>query len=100
MNQKWIFAFKNGFYTIQNASSKLYLTASTTAGKGGSKLVQEPLQTSDAELWSVTGSGGSWVLHNKGTGLVIADPSGSLVRGLDIVVAAQDGTASEQWGVQ
>ena len=103
-NQHWTFAFAGGYYTIQNGASQLFLTALSAAGGGKSKLVQEPLGTgakpSEAQLWSLSGTTGSWVLHNKGTGLVIDVPSSSLAKGKGLTLATQSGGTNESWNIQ
>ncbi len=101
-NQQWTFTSVSGYYTIQNGVSKLYLTVPNAAS---ALMMQEPLSLTagvpaDDQLWSVTGTTGAWVLHNKATGQVMADPSSSTKAGVKMVVAAQNGGLNESWGVQ
>ena len=102
VNQRWTFTFVNGYYTIRNGASLLYLTVPSTGT--GPTLVQEPLGTggiaADSQLWSVTGTVGAWVLHNKATGLVVADPNSSHLHGIAIDVEAASGGLNESWGIQ
>lgn len=101
INQRWIFTASNGYYTVQNSGSKLFLSMLNSSS---TKLVQEPLPASgvapDTELWSITGTATGAVLRNKSSGLVINDPNASKGKGVGIVVAPETSASSEVWSVE
>jgi hypothetical protein len=100
-NLHWIFAYSDGYYTIQNGSSGYYLTDPNTGGETQGKLLQEPLATTNAaQLWTVTGSAGKYVVRNKATGLVIADPSSDMASQAGIVVETPAGGTNESWSIE
>ena len=100
-NQHWVFAYANGAYTIQNLLSGQYLTDPNTAGETHAALQQQPLTAGNtAQLWSVSGTAGKYVLRNKASGLVIADPSSSTGWGTGIVVETPTTGTNESWIVQ
>ncbi len=102
-NQHWTFLFQNGYYTIENGSSHLYLTASLPLVGGQTELIQEPLGTgntpSTAQLWSLSGTESDAVLHNDASGLVINDPNGSASRGTGIVLSAPSNVPAQGWSI-
>ncbi len=95
--ETWFFSWQgNGYYQIQNAATGLFLSAN----QGGGPLVRHLLPANDdTQLWSVTSVGAGYVLRNKATGTVLADPnSNPNPAGLQLLQAA--GGANQTWAVQ
>ena len=99
-NSQWIFTYTgNGYYTIQNVASGLYLTSSTSQGSG-SALVQEPADSREDQSWQLIQSGDSYVLVNQASGLDISDPGASTNPGAGMIVASQDAGTNSAWKFQ
>ena len=100
-NQHWAFTYAAGYETIQNVFSGQYLTDPNTPGEIHAPLQQQPLAPANpAQLWSVTGAPGRYILRNKATGLVIADPASSTARGTGIVIETPTTGPNESWSIQ
>ncbi|HEY0786363.1 MAG TPA: RICIN domain-containing protein [Acidobacteriaceae bacterium] len=103
INQGWFFSFQgNGYYTIQNTSSGLYLT-DTSGGGAGTPLEQQARTYDDSQLWSLVSSGSNYSIQNKETGLVVDDTNNSTVRGTGMILwtlkpIAQ--RANQTWAIQ
>lgn len=98
-NQKWLFSPEaNGYYTIQNSSSGLYLTDPNNASPGA-PLEQELPLGDDWQLWSVVpASSGAYFVKNKASGLFI-DPGSSSTQGTGLILASQTGSARQSWSI-
>jgi fibronectin type 3 domain-containing protein len=100
VNSQWIFTYTgNGYYTVKNVASGLYLTSSTTQG-AGSALVQEPADRWTDQSWQLIPSGDSYVLVNQASGLAINDPGNSNSPGTGMIVWSQDAGANSAWKFQ
>lgn len=98
VNQNWIFTFNvSGFYTIQNQSSKLFLTDSSTTP--GTLLVQATANNQASQLWSLTPSGSSFIIKNKLTNLVLDDSSQSTNAGPYVDVYTPNSGTSQTWTI-
>ena len=96
VNQQWFFSYNgNGYYTIQNASSGLYL-----ADTGNGQLVQASPTNDATELWQLTPSNGGFVIHNKATGHVIDDPGFSQTAGTALILWTPNGGSNQTWNLQ
>ncbi|MDQ2833697.1 MAG: RICIN domain-containing protein [Acidobacteriota bacterium] len=72
-NQSWFFSYLgNGFYTIQNVSSGLYLT--DTSSSPATPLDQQARAFNDTQSWALIATGSGYSIQNKTTGLAIDDP--------------------------
>lgn len=94
-NQLFNFTYSNGYYRLQNKKSGLYLSAASSG-----KLIQQTLQTSDDQLWTISPSSSGWILVNKSTGEAASDPSSSKTEGIGLVLAPVSQGANEVWTIQ
>jgi hypothetical protein len=98
LNQSWRFVSKgNGYYTIQNAFSGLFLDAS---GWNGAPLVQQTASSADSQLWFLKASGSNWSIINKASGLAIDDPGFSTDQGTKLIVWGSNGGPNQAWAIQ
>ena len=96
MNLLWFFAFNGtGYYTIQNASSGLFLTDT-----GNGQLTQVNPTNDATQLWSLTSSNGGYVIHNKATGHVIDDPGFAQTPGTPPILWTPNGGSNQAWNFQ
>ena len=96
-NQEWFLAFDgNGYYTIQNVSSKLFL-ADTNGAAQGTPLKQGTPTQDPTQLWSLTPSGSGYVIQNKATGLVMDDSGRNPNPGPSIILWAPNGGSNQHW---
>ena len=99
-NQSWRFAWQgNGYYTIQNFSSGLYLTNASPQGSSSGPLQQYPAGRGDSQLWSLTPAGGFYVIKSKVGGLVIDDPALSKNAGNGLILWPANGGANQRWSI-
>lgn len=95
-NQLWLLSYNGqGFYTIQNKASQLFLTA--ISATPGTNLVQGAATNDDTQLWSLTQTATGIVITNKATGRVMDDAAGSLAAGPSIILWPQDGGINQSW---
>ena len=100
-NQHWTFSYSGTAYTIQSVSSGEFLTDPNTSGETRGPLQQQPLSAGNtAQLWSVSGAPGRYVLRNKATGLVIADPNSGTGWGAGMIVETPTSGTNESWIIQ
>jgi Ricin-type beta-trefoil lectin domain-like len=98
LNQKWFFSFNgNGYYSIENVSSKLFLTDSAGASSRGVLLEQNTPLNTDAQLWSLTSTSSGLVITNKATGLVIDDSAATKATGAHIILWTPNGGLNQSW---
>jgi hypothetical protein len=96
-NQSWNFASQgNGYYTLQNVASGLYLTSPTVMGWG---VTQEDQRNDDSQLWYLEPSGSGYYLLNKATGWALANPQSSETQGTGMTVWSR-GYPDQIWSVQ
>ena len=96
-NQSWHFVSKgSGYYTIQNASSGLFLSGS---GSNGSALVQQTASTANSQLWLLKASGSNWTIINKASGLAIDDPASSKTQGTGLITWSPNGGVNQAWAI-
>ncbi len=94
-NQLFTFTYQNGYYQLQNNESRLYLAASSQG-----TLIQQTLQTNDAQLWSVVHGASGWSVLNKATGRAIANPNAYAPQGVGVVMAQPTGGSEQIWTIQ
>jgi Ricin-type beta-trefoil lectin domain-like len=100
VNQKWFFSFNGqGYYTIQNVSSKLFLTSPGSRNSAGSSLEQATPLNTDAQLWSLTSTATGIVIRNKATGLVMDDIGFTKRAGANIIVWTVNGGINQSWKI-
>jgi Ricin-type beta-trefoil lectin domain-like len=98
LNQRWFFSFNgNGYYSIQNVASKLFLTDSGGASSRGVSLEQNTPLNTDAQLWSVTSTSSGLVITNKATGLVMDDSASTKATGAHIILWTPNGGLNQSW---
>jgi hypothetical protein len=95
---QWVLTYAgNGYYTVQNVASGLYLTGN--AAQGGA-LVQQPANGQTTQLWRPIQSGGGYVLVNEATGFDINDPGASSSPGTGMIMYQQDASVNSVWMLQ
>ena len=100
-NQKWHFALQqSGSYTIQNVSSGLFLTDPGGTSSQGVALQQQTVTNDASQLWVLTPSGSSFVIHNKAGNLVMDDPASSDIQGTRIILWPPHGGPNQSWSVR
>jgi len=102
-NQKWHFAQQpDGFYTIQNVASGLFLTYPGAADWEQRVQLQQQTATNDAsQLWMVNPVGtSSYVIYNKAGDLVINDPEFSQQPGQGMVLSHVNGGTNQRWFIR
>ncbi len=98
LNQKWFFSFNGkGYYSIQNVSSKLFLTDPGSSSSTGVSLEQNTPLNTDAQLWSVTSTSSGLVITNKATGLVMDDSGLTKASGAHIILWTRNGGVNQSW---
>lgn len=101
LNQEWFFAFDgNGYYTIQNVSSKLFLTDTPGDVTPLTPLRQSTPTGDGTQLWSLTATSGGYVIQNKATGLVMDDAYQTFNPGPSIIVWPPNGGVNQTWTVR
>jgi len=97
-NQRWQVTSKgNGYYTLQNVASGLYLASPSSPGAG---VQQQSGNGGDSQLWSLKSSGSGYVIQNKASGLALDDPAYSTAQGTGIIVWSANGGANQGWSIQ
>jgi hypothetical protein len=97
-NEIWEFTYNgSGYYTIVNGASSLYLTSGPTSDR---PVVQETSNAGPTQLWSLKEINGNWVVKNKSSGLVLADPGSSKVIGSVVSVYAESDPLWQQWTIK
>ena len=98
-NQRWNFVSNGaGAYTIQNASSGLYL-ADVSANPGTS--LEQNTATGDAtELWRLMLRGSGFTIQNQATGMVMDDSNFNLNPGPSIILYPANGGVNQSWRIQ
>lgn len=100
-NQKWFFSnHGDGYYTIQNVASKLFLANIGAVSTSGVSLKQNTPTQDDTELWSLTATGSGFVIKNKATNLVMDDSGANPNEGPNIVLWSANGGANQSWTLQ
>jgi hypothetical protein len=92
-NQKWVFTFLgNGYYSIMNRYSGLYLTDSN------GKLEESLPANSDSQLWSLNSLGSNqYAVVNKATSRLIDDANVSRNAGNGMITWANNGGSNQEW---
>jgi glucosylceramidase len=99
-NQQWVFTYDgNGYYTIQNVASGLYLTDPNGSTSNGAQLQQQTADNLDDQLWALVWTGRGFVLINKAGRLAMDDPSFSTTVGKRIDLWAYNGGLNQQWQI-
>lgn len=100
-NQRWHFARQaNGFYTIQNVWSGLFLTDPGGTSAQGVGLQQQAARNDDSQLWSLMPSGSFFTILNKAGNLVIDDPAFNASGGAAMILWGRNGGSNQQWAAQ
>ena len=101
LNQQWFLSYNgNGYYTIQNVSSKLFLT-DNTAATGLTSLRQNGPTLDNSQLWSLTPTAyGGYTIQNAATSSVFDDAYLSLQPGPSIIVYPPNGGLNQSWKIQ
>jgi len=98
LNQKWFLSFNcNGYYSIQNVSSKLFLTDPGSSSSRVVSLEQNTPLNTNAQLWSLTSTGSGMVIKNKATGLVMDDSGLTKAAGAYINLWTPNGGNNQSW---
>lgn len=78
LNQKWHFVHRgNGFYTIQNVKSGLFLTSPSGSKEKEPPLQQQKATNDDSQLWQLSASKALFVIKSKASALRVDAASGS-----------------------
>ncbi len=97
--QRWFFAYQgNGYYSILNVQDGYFLADLNGSRTPGAPLVQQPSTSNDTQLWSLTASGGGYIITNKSSGLVIEDPDGG--PGTGIILTTANGQPNQVFLIQ
>lgn len=101
LNQQWFLSYNgNGYYTIQNVSSKLFLT-DNTAAMGLTSLRQNGPTLDNSQLWSLTPTAyGGFTIQNAATGSVFDDAYLNPQPGPSIIVYSPNGGLNQSWKIQ
>lgn len=95
-DQTWkIVAASGGFYTIQNGSSQLYLTAPLNTSAGA--LLQQPADGTNDQLWSLSQADGPLILTNSATGQILQAKDTNV--GSGIVVGQNASNSLQDWAL-
>ncbi len=98
VNQEWFFSYDgNGYYTIQNVGSKLFLTDTNGDATPGIASRQSTPTHDATQLWSLSGTSSGFVIQNKATGLVMDDSGSSRTPGTGVVLSTPSGGANQSW---
>ena len=101
-NQEWFFSSNGqGFFTIQNVSSGLFLTDTTNGTDQLANNIRQEGPTGGAtQLWSVTPVSGGNVIKNKSTALVLDDSNFNTQGGPNIILWTPNGGINQTWTLQ
>ncbi len=96
-NALWFFSTNgDGFYTIQNVSTKLFLT--DLAGSSGDTLEQSPTAHDGAQLWSLNSTASGYVIQNQASGLVL--DAVNATAGPNLTLTTANSTTNQAWKIQ
>jgi len=103
-NQSWFFSSQgDGTYTIQNASSGLFLSytkGATEVGSGLIPLLQQAPANDGTQRWTLTPTAHGYVVRNEGSGYVLDNPDYSRAQSTGIILHPANRGANQTWIIQ
>ena len=101
LNQEWFLSYGgNGFYTIQNVASKLFLTDANGSGAQGIPLQQNLPAHDGTQLWAIKPTAQGFVIQNKLTGLVVDDSGNNPIPGPSMILWSPNSGFNQAWTIR